>query len=254
MCRIAVKQSPLDTKAIFINCSMLTCVQIFVFIQSSTITLTKDPLRRFELTINSAATQAVLLAVMCLQQNVWELSRPHQDFVIGEIILLLIGFSVCLTFPRRPEVYHAGKVVDGQWTVSAITHLSCSWCTSLLALAVSKGHLSLEDLPTMNHIARSRELHDSFNKRERKGKLAKLVIISHAPAIILQHVITLIDAVMAFMPQYCFFKLLRALENQSSDVSVSITATTWAAGLGLSMLLLNFAGTLEVLLNYDIIC
>ncbi|OCL10136.1 ABC transporter-like protein [Glonium stellatum] len=228
------------TKALeWLNFSAL----FFIVVQSTVIALTKDSLCRFRLAINSAAAQAILIVTTCTQQNVWGLDRSHRDFVIGEIIVLLIGFCTCLTFPRRPEVYHAGKVVDGQRSVSTIMRLSYSWCTPLLALAASQGHLNMEDLPAMDHETRSKELHDSFNKKGRKGKLVKLVLISHAPAIILQHVITLVEAAMAFVPQYCFFKLLKALEDQSHDASTRNTAIIWAAILGMSMLLRNFTGT-----------
>lgn len=95
----------------------------------------------------------------------------------------------------------------------------------------------------MDSQTRAGELHDSFNAQKRHGRLAKLLIMAHAPAVIWQQVITIALGVLEFMPQVSLYKLLTALEAQSPSSSIDPTAIAWAVGLGMSMLFETLADT-----------
>ncbi|KAF2814641.1 ATP-dependent bile acid permease [Mytilinidion resinicola] len=211
------------------------------FTQAVAIALTHDPVKRYRFAFLGALEQAVLLSTVFLRHNIWNTSSHKRELLLANLLLFALGFLVCLTFPRRPDVFHEGKIVDRQWTVSALSHMTFSWVNSLLTFIVSHQKLAVDDLPTMDHNTRAKELHDSFNEEKRTAKLAKLVIMAHGPAILWQHLITMILAVLEFMPQISLYKLLRSLEAQSPGAAASVSSLSWAVGLGF-FLLLNTLG------------
>ncbi|KAF2501023.1 ATP-dependent bile acid permease [Lophium mytilinum] len=211
------------------------------FTQAVAIALTREPVKRYRFAFLGALEQAVLLSIIFLRYDIWNMSYQKQQLLLANVALLALGLVVCLTFPRRPDVFHEGKIVDRQWTVSALNHMTFSWVNSLLASIVSHQSLTVDDLPTMDHNTRARELHDSFNEKKRTAKLAKLVIMAHGRAILWQHMITTILAVVEFMPQIALYKLLRALEVQPPGAAASASSLSWAVGLGFC-LLLNLLG------------
>jgi hypothetical protein len=101
------------------------------------------------------------------------------------VIVTLAGFS-SISIPRRPEVFHAGKPVDGMYTVSAFERYTFAWVAHLLALSRSKNRLELDDLPKMDHHTRSKDLSEEWATKTRTRKLWIEIFLAHKGPFMLQ--------------------------------------------------------------------
>jgi hypothetical protein len=195
---------------------------------------------RFSLGIYGAFSSVFLAIVICLEY--WLLTRTSR----GNLIQFLFTFSqasaailiLCayVSLPRRPDVFRDGRIVDRQFTVSAISRYSFAWCGALLKLAASKRRLEMEDLPALDALTSSDNLQQRFHAMQRKDKLWKLVFWSHAAAFTRQWFLTLLGSIMNFIPQLCMYHILQQLEKRRSGDFVAVEAWWWVAGLGVGQI------------------
>lgn len=198
-------------------------------------------MNRFGLGIYGAFSCFSLTVVICLET--WLLKRAYG----GDFAYYLFAFfqgtsatvALCayVSLPRRPDVFDRdGRVVDRQFTVSAISRYSFAWCGPLLKLAALKRGLEMDDLPSLDALTSSNNLQRRFHAMKRRGKLWKLVFWCHAAAFIRQWFLTLLGSVMGFAPQFCMYRILQLLEERGPGGFVATEAWWWVAGLGVGQI------------------
>jgi ABC-type multidrug transport system fused ATPase/permease subunit len=196
--------------------------------------------RTYTLGIYSAVSSSILFCVLFLQDAF--LSQRKEDlgstavFVLRVLEMVLVVASAFLStcLPRRPTVYFEGQPVDGGMTASALSKYSFTWSWPLLALALKKGTLDMEDLPRPDHTVRAEDVTRTWLDANRSGKLWVKIALAHKWALALQWLLTLFQAFGNFAPQYVLLKLLQLLENRDPDAAVSSEAWVWVVALGIS--------------------
>jgi hypothetical protein len=192
---------------------------------------------RFNLGIYGAFSCLSLAGVICLEARL--LKTPYgggyayylSAFIQGAAALVTLFAYVSL--PRRPDVFNKdGRIVDRQFTVSAISRYTFAWCGPLLKSAALKRRLEIDDLPALDELTTSNNLQRRFHAMKKKGKLWKLVFWCHAAPFIRQWLLTLFVSIMGFVPQFCMYRMLQLLEKRVLGDFVDIEAWWWVAGLG----------------------
>jgi hypothetical protein len=166
-----------------------------------------------------------------------ERSRWRDFLDLGRLALSVAGALTCSAYPRRPEVYHDGKPIDGELTSSLWTRYNFLWPVPLLYLARSGKKLQMEDYPHLSHYARSQDLFDHFNSLTTSGSFVKKVFVAHAPQFTWLFILAVIDAVLNLAPQFVMYNLLLLLQKRDSGIDVAYLPVFWAVGLGLAQLL-----------------
>lgn len=159
---------------------------------------------------------------------------------LTSFVLAVLGFATCITIPRRLDVYHDGRVVDGEGTVSALSRFTYSWPSRILAVSAAGKQLDIVDLPTLDAHHRAKELHDAWADTKRTGNMIKLVVLAHAPAFIRQYSLTVLQSLFLVAPQLAMYNLLKLLEARDAGASVDVEAFLWVIGLGLGMVIETF--------------
>jgi len=149
--------------------------------------------------------------------------------------LLRALFSVLL--PRRPDVFHEGRPVDQEHTVSAFGRYTFVWANSLLDYAVKNRKLQLTDLPVLRSGRRADKLRAKFEKVLGSRKIWKALILTHWRSLLLQLILTVIIGILSFGPQMALFNILRVLEARGSETWQPWQAWIWVLALGGLMLL-----------------
>jgi len=225
------------------NLAVLTCVQVLIVTQTVGILLIKDSVKRYTLGIYATISSVSLLAVLLFQDGVITEDTSHGGTfgTSGEIGLrisqlalsALTAFS-SVSLPRRPDVFRAGKPVDRMYSVSALGRYSFSWVGGMLTLARKKNRLELDDLPTMDHYTRSKDLSDSWGKKRHPRKLWIEIFLAHKWPFMIQWLLTLLSAFGNFAPQFTTYHILRLLERRQPGDPASPEAWVWVVALTLT--------------------
>ncbi|TLD18804.1 1-phosphatidylinositol 3-phosphate 5-kinase [Venturia nashicola] len=157
------------------------------------------------------------LSVYFISNGSYSTPSTNCWLITTDAALAICGFSVCITYPRRPQLFYQGKEVDGCWSVSAFMGYTYSWPSGLLALSAKGKELEYDDMPTLGHLFRTRQLFDAYQSVKHHG----------------QHLLTAIDALLMIAPQYAMYRLLRLLELRDSGADIANEAYFWVAGLGI---------------------
>lgn len=102
-----------------------------------------------------------------------------------------------------------------------------TWVGPLLFQAKKTKRLELEDLPTMDHYTRSKDLSRSWAEKPHPRKLWVEVFLAHKWALVTQWVLTLVQAFGNFAPQFVTFHILRILETRISGQPAPTEAWIW---------------------------
>ncbi|KJZ71495.1 hypothetical protein HIM_09134 [Hirsutella minnesotensis 3608] len=132
----------------------------------------------------------------------------------------------CVSIPRRPHLFHKGRPVDPEWTVSALNRYTWSWAGALLASARKKGDLDAKDFPQPDHLIRSENLVSSWIKANRKGSLLRSLLQTYGRPLALQWAVTIGRCVLGIGPFWAMLRLVQSLEAKGS-VEISNTQV-WA--------------------------
>lgn len=146
-------------------------------------------------------------------------------------------------FPRRPDVYFKGTLVDQQHTVSLLSKISFSWNSFVFDISKQR-QLEMEDLPRLDYLTRSRNLHEMFTARDGSGRLWWRLLKFHWIELAQQWCLVFISAVLALIPNYMMYNLLGRLEQPSTPDSSIAETLAWALALCLSLSLDNIVGSL----------
>lgn len=218
--------------------------------QTVSIDIVREPTKSYTLGLYCAFSSACLflvylfqLALLVHDRSPGNTSRVYtiQTALYASQLVTLIGAtlaSVCL--PRRPDVFYDGHPVDKMNTQSALDKFSFTWVESMLMLAKQNKHLDLTDLPKMDHNTRAKDLSESWTTKQTSRKLWIEVVLAHKNALILQWVLTMIQAVGTFAPQFVTYFLLRILENRMIGTRAPPEAWIWVVVLTVTSIALSW--------------
>lgn len=144
--------------------------------------------------------------------------------------------AVCAlgAFPRRPDVFDQGGLVDQQYTVSLLYRLSFSW--NQIVFDISKHRqLNLADIPKLGYTTRSRTLHAKFLARTTKGRLWWRLMRAHARELAVQWLLTFFVAFLALFPQVVLYNFLDRIESRRDYSATDPALIVWIFALFLSI-------------------
>ncbi|EKG15549.1 Putative ABC transporter protein [Macrophomina phaseolina MS6] len=220
------------------------CCEIPLLLQSVEISIEKEPVRKYDIALTNSLAYLLAFVVLAYVDDLRHLSASpaHLGLGISRVVLALAGSFVCSLYPRRPDVYYNDQPVDRQRTASAFSRYTYTWLSPLLSFAAKKGVLRQDDLPMLDSTSRARDLHDDFTTKLSKDSspLWRKLIRAHAPALIMQYVLTTLDSILIVAPQAAMFRLLKLLEDRQKGADVTVEASLWVLGLGAGILVQNF--------------
>lgn len=162
---------------------------------------------------------------------------------LSQVIAALVAFFAFGSVPRRPDVYSKGKLVDQQYTVSLFSKLSFSYNSVVFAISKQR-QLEMDDLPQLDSLTRSENLHRTFIARNTQGRLWWKLFKFHWVQLAQQWCLVLISATLSVFPQYVMYYLLQRLEEPRTPESGISTTLAWALALCLSLALDNIVSSL----------
>ena len=122
------------------------------------------------------------------------------------------------------------------YTTSALGRYTFSWVAHLLSLARERQRLNLDDLPKMDHHTRSKDLSHSWGKSEHPRRLWIELFLAHKEPLIIQWLLTLLQAFGNFAPQFVIYHLLKILEARVVGQPISPEAWIWVVVLTITTL------------------
>ncbi|KAJ8130745.1 hypothetical protein O1611_g2887 [Lasiodiplodia mahajangana] len=206
---------------------MVSALQSVVFYTNITVT------RRFCLTHCAFWTSIGLAAFSILHRALW---NPQEERLIFGLhvtngTIALLRAICCLLIPRRPDVYHEGKLVDREYTVGLWSRLSLGYISPFIySVGRNRGLLALEDFPKLRFGARSEHLHDVLWEFSQGRSLFRSICKAHSRELILQLVLSVISSLLSYTPQVMFFFIIQGLEYGAVGSQVA-----WAIALGIAM-------------------
>ncbi|PWY86764.1 ABC transporter family protein [Aspergillus heteromorphus CBS 117.55] len=156
-------------------------------------------------------------------------------FLAGQSSAALGACIAGTSFPRRPDVFHKGVLVDRKSSTTFLNRLFFGWASPLLS-ARQTGKLKVCHLPELEYASRSENLFHAYQQTRLafpSSSLWKILVLCHRRALLIQLCLTILNATMAFVPQFCVLGILRCLENDSSRPSLCL----FVFGLGMSTIL-----------------
>lgn len=165
------------------------------------------------------------------------LSPVHKGLSATQFLATASILCAYISLPRRPDVFKDGKMVDRQYTVSAFRRYVFAWPEHVLDFATKKRTVELKDLPRMDHLTRSENLREQFDNMSRKGRLWQQLYFAHSAAFVGQWVLTLLQAIILFVPQFAMYQILTTLERRQSGEFVGYDAWIWVFALCTGLIL-----------------
>lgn len=241
-----VQKSPRKEEK-YLETWLLAGAWVLLALQRAQAFRTRQPVTFFRLTGVEAFTFLVIAASYTFALYSLFGSRAQHANVTTKVLLCtnlvlsVAGFATAITVPRRPAVFHNGRPVDGQWTVSLFSRYTYSWPSAFLERTKSGKKLSFDDFPALDHYTRARDLYDHFNAiAARGGSMLKHLILAFLPTLAAQYILALIDSLFMVAPQFAMYQLLRLLEARDAGADISTQATFWVIGLGLFIIAAGF--------------
>lgn len=227
--------------------------------QAVCVASTRSSRTSHELGIYLALSSLLLVVVLVIQDDMIAQHLLRYDPAIFamrvvEIVTLVALCFSSVTIPRRPNVYHNGKIVDKYYTESFWSHINWSWPAEVLNLAQKKNNLDLDDLPRPNHYSRAKETTLDWESRNFKGPLWISIISAHKWKFAVQWFTTLVSAFLNFAPQWCVLHLLRILETRTSNAPLGYDAWMWVVWIAVAMIAQSWVEAYSFWLSWAEIC
>lgn len=229
---------------------------MFLIIQCTALLIETRSASRYRLGLRVALSSLVAVISLLLEtyarsyrDGITELQRK---LIVVECGCLFVAIILGLSFPRRPDVFRNGTMVDRERTTSFLGRLSFSWAAHLFEVARQAKDIKVEDLPELTYEIRAKTLLESFNwarskisgditgKPRSRPPLWKILLISNRWQLTLQFVICITLGVVAFAPHFSLLNILRLLEQRSEGANVEPQLWIWVAGLGISMIVSSY--------------
>ena len=213
----------------------------------------RNPVKRYNDGLRTALAFLLLVIVICVLIIVLTFHNPGQtpsNLEISNYSLQLaaaiVSLIACISMPRRPTVSDLDHVVDGQYTVSAISSYTFGFAGRVLSLARRKSSLDLVDLPKLHFWVRSSFLlHRSAASSAQTNRLWKSIIYRYYPEILFQTAWASMQSALQFAPQFAMYKLLQLLEQRSQGAPVENAAWGLVVVLGGSIILASWTQAWE---------
>ena len=157
--------------------------------------------------------------------------------LISQAVAAFLQGTCCVLIPRRPYVFHQGKAVDLQQSVSYACRYTFAWAGGLLQAIARNETLDLGDLPQLSLDKRSQTLHSSFEQHRGSLQLWKALVRTHMRALVFQYALSLFTCALSFSPQIALYRILKSLEHPQMAPNEVLKTWIWVGGLGTMMLL-----------------
>ena len=220
--------------------SMLIEWQSLLVIITVSIATEHESARRFDYGRLSAISSIAIFIALCVR--CWVFLSDTNDIkgydilVVVQVVAAIICCVSSLLLPRRPLVFDVDRLVDGQYTVSALGRYTFSWAGRILALARHKKTLDSEDLSKLHFRARSAHLQKDFESKRKENQLWKGLIVAHYAEILFQTFFAAAQSTAQFVPQISMYLLLTTIERRPKGTPTSKTAWVFVVTLGLSII------------------
>ncbi|KAH6657339.1 P-loop containing nucleoside triphosphate hydrolase protein [Truncatella angustata] len=227
--------------------------------QAVCIAATRSSRTSHDLGVYSALSCLLLVIVLVIQDDKIAQHLIKHDpaifamRVVEVFTLIALAFS-SVTIPRRPDVYHKGKIVDRYYTESFWSHFNWSWPAAVLRQAIEKKNLDLDDLPRPDHYSRAEETTLDWESRNFTGPLWISIIKAHKWKFAIQWFTTLVTSFLNFAPQWCVWHLLRLLEQRTSNEPLGYEAWMWVIWIAVAMIAQSWVEAYIFWLSWAEIC
>lgn len=205
--------------------------------------LTPSSTDRFGLGIYGFLATFLAVAIPVVQLYIsWSAGRLEQidnsqrGLIVAELAVAFLLAVLYTLLPRRPDVFHNGKLVDRQFTTSLLGRIIFAWADPLLKYCVENRGLELDDLHLLHNRMRSENLRARLELRKHSRRLWKALFVTHWKTLMAQHVLTVLQAFLAFAPQTALLGILRSLEARGTDSYNPVVTWLWVIGLGVLMM------------------
>ncbi|PYI09219.1 ABC transporter family protein [Aspergillus sclerotiicarbonarius CBS 121057] len=179
--------------------------------------------RRFKHGLQTSIGCLAMMLILAADQykcyKALEFSFLPWFFLLGQSCAALGACMAGISLPRRPDVFHNGTVVDRKASTSLLNQLFFGWVGELLFTG-QKDELEICHLPELEHSNRSPHLFAAFSQARMTSStsnLWKVLVLSHRKTLLIQLILTILNASMTFAPQLCVLAILQRLENDPSD-------------------------------------
>lgn len=160
----------------------------------------------------------------------------YTGLLVAQIVAAFITSWLYILLPRRPDVFRDGKPVDRQFTVSLLGRLTFAWVDRLLKFAIRNRGLEIDDLHVVDNATRSINLRAKLERVKGSRRLWKALFITYWRSLVMQQILTLVNAFLSFSPQMALLSILRSLEAREVGAEVPWETWGWVLGLGLLMM------------------
>jgi ABC-type multidrug transport system fused ATPase/permease subunit len=166
-----------------------------------------------------------------LNHRAEEISPVYKYLEIAKLVLPYIAAAVCLSFPRRPDVFKDGRAVDELQTANAWSRLTYEWILPALIKAKGGEKLGLDDLKTLESSLRASELFKVYNSLKPGWSLFLKILSSHQRALLYTQLYTVMDAILNLAPQIALYQLLTLLQRRDEGASILELGAFWVVVL-----------------------
>ncbi|EFR03018.1 multidrug resistance-associated protein 13 [Nannizzia gypsea CBS 118893] len=198
-----------------------------------------------------ASLASVVQLVMSGFLDVRLLTPAHYDNLTNfQFAIWIIPFVAtacllvaCLCLPRRPDVFIKDKVVDRQYTVSALSRFTFAWPGHLVKYIIKNPNIDIHELPRMDHYTRSENLLAKFSGRPAAQVLWRQIFSLHYITFIKHWILTATEALLNFVPKVSMYFILHALERRQAGENIGIDNWIWTLILAVGLILSCWTGT-----------
>lgn len=237
-----------------------TSTQTLVLFQCAALFVHSSSTVRFSVGWRAGLSCFTILSLLCFEGymqylanrvNLWQITLGTAETAS----CLLIGF-LCLSMPRRPDVFHNGVVVDQQYTTSLLGWITFSWVGTLLKESKRASDLSIKDLPELDSNTRASRVHSLLKGTISKGTtftskdLWGFLFRCNGVPLIIQGTLVVVLSILSFLPQLALLDILQKLEGRKRDEK-GIGLWVPVAGLGVSVLASAMLETVKYWISYN---
>ncbi|EGE00342.1 multidrug resistance protein [Trichophyton tonsurans CBS 112818] len=198
-----------------------------------------------------ASLASVVQFVMSGFLDVRLLTPAHYDnltsFQVAIWIIQLLATAcllfACLCLPRRPDVFIKDKVVDRQYTASALSRFTFAWPSHLVKYIIKNPSIDVHELPRMDHYTRSENLLTKFSERSPAQALWRQIFGLHYITFAKHWILTATEALLNFVPKVSMYFILHSLERKQEGENIGIDNWIWTLILAVGLILSCWTGT-----------
>ncbi|OAA38416.1 ABC transporter, transmembrane domain, type 1 [Beauveria brongniartii RCEF 3172] len=221
-----------------ISCWLLTIGWAIILTQSVSIRLDVAPVSCYEAALRVAASAisiapAIVFQAVFLVNQLIVSRRVTLSLVAGNAFLCPCVVLTALLFPRRPQVYHNGRAVSAEQSVSALQKAFFFWMQPLIRTAARHGDLSHDDVPSMENYARAGQLTMQWIRANHKGNLVKSLFSTYWRELMLLWVSVLIRSIVGVGPFWAMSQLIQRLERMDPETQTEPSLWVFPLLIGL---------------------